>query len=200
MASMQMTCHACGTVLEVQSEWAGMQISCPQCNTALTVPAMVPQQPGFQQPMNGYQQPMNGYQQPMGGYQQGAYFVEDVNMFTALRKYAQFDGRARRKEYWLFCLFNFLIGLALNVLQMIFLAADVPAIAILISIIGWIVNLGFLIPGIAVAIRRLHDIGKSGWNWLFVLIPLVGPIILLVFFCTDSQPGNNMYGPNPKGY
>lgn len=60
--------------------------------------------------------------------------------------------------------------------------------------------LGLLAPGITVSIRRLHDIGKSGWWFLISLVPLVGGIVLLVFMCLDSQPGENIYGPNPKGF
>ena len=193
MASAQMTCPNCQTVLAVETEWAGMQITCPQCNTSVTVPAIQPQ-PGFQQ---GYQQ---GFQQPgfQPGFQQG--YAEDVNMITALKKFAQFTGRSRRKEYWLFVLFNFLLGIVLNLISGLIGLSGVVELSIIWMILTWIINIVLFIPGLAVAIRRLHDIGKSGWNYLFVLIPIAGPIILLVFCCMDSQPGANEYGPNPKGY
>ena len=185
MASAQMTCPNCQTVLAVETEWAGMQITCPQCNATVTVPAFQQQaapQPGFQQ---GYQQP--GFQQP--GFQQG--YAEDVNMITALKKFAQFTGRSRRKEYWLFYLFNFLVSFGLGFIEGLL---GIP------GILSLIFTLALIVPNIAVGVRRLHDIGKSGWNLFFVLIPIAGPIILLVFFCMDSQPGANEYGPNPKGY
>ncbi|MBY8889377.1 DUF805 domain-containing protein [Streptomyces sp. PTM05] len=108
----------------------------------------------------------------------------------ALRSYADFSGRARRKEYWLFALFNFLI---LAVLYGVGLAVAKP-----IAILGVVYELGVLVPSLAVIWRRLHDTGRSG-GWFFIsLVPLVGGIILLVFVCSDSQAGANQYGPNPK--
>jgi len=108
------------------------------------------------------------------------------------RKYAVFNGRASRKEYWTFNLLNF---------------AFLVVMAILVNEIGatnfsWIFSFFYLalfIPSLAVTIRRLHDTGRSGWMYFVSLIPLVGSIILLVFLFTDSTPGMNKYGPNPKG-
>ncbi len=105
-----------------------------------------------------------------------------------LKKYADFSGRARRKEYWMFFLINIIIGIVLG-----FLATILKT-----SILSTIYSLAVLIPGIAVCIRRLHDIGKSGWWWFIVLIPLVGPIWLLVLVCTEGDSSNNQYGSNPK--
>lgn len=106
-----------------------------------------------------------------------------------LKKYAVFSGRARRKEYWLFVLFNIIIGLALGFIELL---AGGPGV--LASLYG----LAVLIPGSAVLVRRLHDTNRSGW-WAFIgLIPLIGAIVLLVFTVQDSQPGENPYGPNPK--
>jgi uncharacterized membrane protein YhaH (DUF805 family) len=68
----------------------------------------------------------------------------------------------------------------------------------MIPIIGYIAGLALFIPGLAVAVRRLHDIGKSGWNLLLCLIPLVGAIILIIWYCQPSQEGDNEYGPNPN--
>ena len=112
------------------------------------------------------------------------------------KKYACFSGRARRKEYWMFVLFNFIAGFIVGLIAG-FLAGltNVAELAYL----GAIYNLAVLIPSFAVFFRRLHDIGKSGWWWLIVLVPFVGWIVLLVFCCLDSQPGENQYGPNPKG-
>ena len=121
-------------------------------------------------------------------------FTEAIQ--SVFSKYATFDGRARRSEYWYFVLFTMLVNVVLNVgttltggshFSWVFTGAS------------GLFSLATLIPSLAVAWRRMHDIGKSGvWN-LLVLIPLVGSIILLIWHCTDSQPGENMYGPNPKG-
>lgn len=108
-----------------------------------------------------------------------------------LRQYADFDGRARRTEYWMFTLINLLISLSLSALQYLL---DVS----LFGIISSIYSIAVLIPTIAVAIRRLHDIGKSGWFLLLAVIPIIGAIWLLVLFVTDGNPHENEYGPDPK--
>ena len=107
-----------------------------------------------------------------------------------LQNYATFDGRARRKEYWMYTLFTIIITIVLSIIDAAVL--KMPALQALYAI-------GTLLPGIAVTIRRLHDIGKSGWAMLIVFIPLIGAILLLVWTATDSTPGPNQYGPNPKG-
>ena len=109
-----------------------------------------------------------------------------------LKKYATFSGRARRTEYWMFVLFNIIIGVVLEILALI------PKIGILFWVILGLYGLALIIPGLAVIFRRLHDTGKSGWYILFNLIPFVGSIIFLVFLCMDSNPGDNAYGPTPK--
>ncbi|WP_405870400.1 MULTISPECIES: DUF805 domain-containing protein [unclassified Streptomyces] len=106
----------------------------------------------------------------------------------ALKKYAVFSGRARRKEYWMFALFTAIIY---AVLIGIGFAIKAPVIALVFYV-------AILLPSLAVGVRRLHDTGRSGWWLLFGLVPLAGPITLLVFTCSDSQPGVNQYGPNPK--
>jgi len=114
--------------------------------------------------------------------------------FQVLKKYAVFDGRARRKEYWYFVLFNFIIGFVLGLIES--LAGIAPEMGF--SVLGGIYSLAVLLPGIGVSIRRLHDTGRSGW-WLFIgLIPFIGAIIILVITVTDSQEGTNQYGPSPK--
>lgn len=113
----------------------------------------------------------------------------NINMFTPFTKYAQFDGRSSRKEFWLWVLLSFIVGFVMNI------AAHVaPEVTIIPSLL-WL--LASLIPGIAVSVRRLHDTGRSGWNLFLALIPIVGPIMLLVFYLMESQPGSNKYGANP---
>ncbi|BEU01299.1 membrane protein [Agarivorans sp. OAG1] len=106
----------------------------------------------------------------------------------ALKKYADFSGRARRKEYWMFILFYFIFGIAANIIDAI----------IGLPLLSLVLTLGLLIPSISIAARRLHDTGRSGWWQLIALIPLIGAIILLIFLASDSHEDNN-YGANPKG-
>ena len=108
---------------------------------------------------------------------------------VVLENYANFTGRARRAEFWWYALANFIVSVVLNLLQ-----AAASIFVVLVVIYG----LAVLIPGIAVGIRRLHDTGKTGWWLLIVLIPLVGIIVLIVFWATDSTPGANDYGMSEK--
>lgn len=109
---------------------------------------------------------------------------------AVLKKYAVFSGRARRKEYWMFVLFNILISIVLSIID--------RTISDGASVFTTLYGLAVLIPGLAVAVRRLHDTNKSGWWLLISLIPLIGAIVLIVFMVLDSQSGDNKYGPNPK--
>ncbi|TMM39145.1 MAG: DUF805 domain-containing protein [Actinobacteria bacterium] len=112
-----------------------------------------------------------------------------MNWYLAvLKNYAGFTGRARRTEYWMFALFNFVITIVLEII----------GVLIHTQIITYLYTLAVLIPSLAVGARRLHDTGRSGWWLLIGLIPIVGTIILIVFFATEGQPGNNQHGPNPK--
>ena len=112
-----------------------------------------------------------------------------------LKKYAEFTGRARRKEYWMFVLFNLIISIVLGRIDALFGTMDYTTS---IGYIGGLYSLVVFIPGLAVAVRRMHDIGKSGWMLLVVFIPIAGIIWLIVLLATDSVPGENQYGPNPK--
>ena len=96
--------------------------------------------------------------------------------------YANFEGRARRSEYWYFTLFSTIISWGFSYLG---IAMDFPWISLVYSF-------GIILPSIAVGVRRMHDVGKSGW---YILIPIYN----LILACTDSEVGQNQYGPNPKG-
>jgi len=124
------------------------------------------------------------------------------SFLEVIRKYADFNGRSRRKEYWMFTLFVILIYLALFIagaLLAAVVAKDSHGAAGLVFLAPfYLFCLAMFIPSLAVGVRRLHDTGKSGWWFLIGFIPL-GGLVLLVFYCMDSQPGPNEYGPNPKG-
>jgi uncharacterized membrane protein YhaH (DUF805 family) len=109
---------------------------------------------------------------------------------TALKKYAVFSGRARRKEYWYFVLFNFLISLGLGLIDGV-LGLNFPNSGL--GLLGGLYSLAVLIPGIAVAVRRLHDTGRSGWWLLLSLIPFVGAIVLIIFLASETESGTNQY-------
>lgn len=107
-----------------------------------------------------------------------------------LQKYTVFEGRARRKEYWFFVLFNLIITIVISVVE-----SGIGTGGVL----GIIYMLGVFLPSVAVAIRRLHDTDRSGWWLLISFIPVIGVIVLLVLLALDSTPGDNRFGPNPKG-
>ena len=119
-----------------------------------------------------------------------------MNWYIAvLKKYAVFDGRARRKEYWFFVLFNIIFALVLAFIDgMVGTFNPESGYGVLSGIYG----LAVFIPGIAVSIRRLHDTDRSGWWILICLIPLIGAIWLLILFVLDGTAGQNQYGPDPK--
>lgn len=114
---------------------------------------------------------------------------------AALKKYAEFSGRARRKEYWMFLLFNLIFSIVLALLDQLLGTVNKD---IGLGVFGGLYSLAVLLPGLALSVRRLHDVGKRGWWLLLALIPLIGGIWLFVLTVTDSQPGANQYGPNLK--
>jgi uncharacterized membrane protein YhaH (DUF805 family) len=112
-----------------------------------------------------------------------------------LRKYAEFNGRARRKEYWMFVLFNFIFAIVAAIIDNI-LGTAFEGIGY--GLIYILYCLAVVVPSLAVLVRRLHDVGKSGWWFWIVLIPIIGAIWLFVLLVTEGNPGDNQYGPNPK--
>ncbi|RKR10402.1 uncharacterized membrane protein YhaH (DUF805 family) [Flavobacterium sp. 90] len=120
---------------------------------------------------------------------------------VVFENYSNFKGRARRSEYWYFALANGLISVLLLALGAIIggLLGDVPTGLI----IGYALFLGLYVPatflpGLAVIVRRLHDVGKSGWFYFIAFIPFIGAIWILILFCTEGTQGPNQYGPDPK--
>ncbi|QDT92608.1 DUF805 domain-containing protein [Gimesia algae] len=118
-----------------------------------------------------------------------------MNWYLAvLKKYADFEGRARRKEYWMFFLFNIIISFVIGILGAII--GETGGL-ITVSLSG-LYSLFIFIPSIAVTVRRLHDTNRTGWWILIGLIPFFGAIILFIFMILDSDPNANAYGENPK--
>ena len=114
----------------------------------------------------------------------------------ALKKYAVFSGRSRRKEYWYFVLFNLIVSLVLSAVDALLGTLSSSSN---VGLLGGIYGLAVLIPSIAVSVRRLHDIDRTGWWVLIGLVPLIGTIVLLVFAALEGSAGSNRFGPNPKG-
>jgi uncharacterized membrane protein YhaH (DUF805 family) len=112
-----------------------------------------------------------------------------------LQNYATFSGRARRSEYWYFLLFNIIFGIGAMLLDNVF---GIGMQGFGYGPIYCLYALVVFIPSLAVSVRRLHDVGKSGWFFFIVLIPLIGAIWLIVLMATDSNVGPNKYGANPK--
>mgnify|MGYP001607470888 CR=1 FL=1 len=115
--------------------------------------------------------------------------------FEVLRKFATFNGRARRREYWTFQLVNLLIVIALAVVDELTGTFDED---VGLGLLSGLYLLAILLPSFAVQVRRLHDTGRSGWWILVGLVPLIGNLVLVVFSLLDSQPEANRFGPNPK--
>lgn len=114
----------------------------------------------------------------------------------ALKRYAVFSGRARRKEYWFFVLFNLIVAVVLAIIDMLLGTFSSSSN---IGLLSGIYSLAVIIPTLAVAVRRLHDTDRSGWWILISFVPFIGSIVLLVFYVMDGTPGQNRFGPNPKG-
>ncbi len=125
-------------------------------------------------------------------------------MLMPFRRYAEFSGRSRRKEYWMFALFMFLLFFGLSIVVTVLgLGADAESGTLgLLGGTGLIVflllALAVLIPSVAVTVRRFHDLDKSGWFYLLNFIPYVGPIIVFVMMCLEGTRGPNRFGPDPK--
>lgn len=114
-------------------------------------------------------------------------------MILPFRRFAEFTGRSRRQEFWMFTLLSIIAAIAAALVDLMFgfgPESNGP--------VGIVVSLAFLIPSISVSIRRLHDVDRSGWWLLLALIPILGWIVLIVWNCTDGTRGTNRYGADPK--
>ncbi len=126
-------------------------------------------------------------------------------MLLPYRRYAEFYGRSRRREYWLFILFYLLVLMVINAIfgEPLAMRAG-PWFSYTVvengtgSAVGNLFWLASLVPGLAVTVRRLHDIDRSGWWLLLMFVPLLGWFTLFIFYCLDGTPGSNRFGPDPK--
>lgn len=122
-------------------------------------------------------------------------------MVMPLRRYADFSGRSRRKEYWMFVLFNMIVGAVIGLLgawgaESRLFSSEEEIMLYFTATLGVYLLLTF-IPGLAVTVRRLHDTDRSGWNILWGLIPLVGALVLIFMYVTEGTPGPNRFGEDP---
>ncbi|KID56271.1 membrane protein [Pseudoalteromonas luteoviolacea] len=107
---------------------------------------------------------------------------------SVLKSYAVFEGRARRKEFWMFSLFNVIFSIGLSLCDYVLGT----------SLLGFVYAVVVFIPSLAVCVRRLHDTNRSGW-WVFIaIIPVIGSIALIIFASLEGDVSENNYGPNPK--
>ncbi|HVQ09032.1 MAG TPA: DUF805 domain-containing protein [Allosphingosinicella sp.] len=124
-------------------------------------------------------------------------------MLMPLRRYADFSGRSRRKEYWMFVLLQLLVGAAVGLLALLLgntttTRDQMTMVLNPVLVLAGLFSLFCLIPGLAVTIRRLHDTDRSAWNLLWALVP-VGAFVLLYFYIDEGDPGPNRFGEDPKG-
>ena len=109
---------------------------------------------------------------------------------SGFKRYVDFEGRSARSEYWWWTLFVFIANIFVGILDTAIFQSES-------GILGIIVSLAFLLPGLAVSIRRLHDVDRSGWWLLIILVPILGAILLLVWYCTKGTEGSNRFGTDP---
>ncbi len=114
---------------------------------------------------------------------------------TCLSKYVDFSGRARRSEFWYFALFTFLVAVVTSVIDTA-LGTDYNTTGG--GVVNSVVSLALFLPSLAAGVRRLHDIGKSGLWVLLILVPILGWVLLIIWWCRDTWRRENQYGPDPK--
>jgi len=130
--------------------------------------------------------------------EESSYNMIDWWKKAVFKNYANFQGRARRAEYWYFTLFNLLVIIPFYFIAIMGVLKESSGLTILGTTIYALFALGTIVPGLAACVRRLHDLNKSGWNYFICLIPIIGGIILLVWFFTDGNRFTNNYGEDPK--
>ena len=185
---MQGQCPKCKGILEIQQEWIGRLIKCPRCGEQFVIQGAVVQEeaPAVPNAQN------NG--QPDNSPNAKDDDISSVGVFDCylkvLKHYADFTGRASRKEYWYFVLFNFIIS---------FCVGFISGLLGLEYLLGIIYVLLTILPWLAVCVRRLHDINYSVWHFLIVFIPIVGIFGLIFYLVKRGTIGPNKYGNDPYG-
>jgi len=171
-------CSECKKKFEIQPDWIGQKAQCPYCKAITTI-------------------------QECGA---SAFSKLDSNVASlgmwdcyikAFKNYGTFTGRASRREYWYFALAHFIVTFLFSLLITIVARAEIASLSNLVASISGIYHFASIIPYWALAVRRLHDIDKSGWNIFLLFIPLIGGIWLLVYECTRGTIGPNQYGDDP---
>lgn len=122
-------------------------------------------------------------------------FTEAISMCYS--KYATFNGRASRSEYWYFALYNFLLAIPVSVIFVALVRSYGPGAFVIVGVLIAVIGLINLLPGISVCVRRLHDTGRSGWWYWIGLIPYIGVLVLFIFMLLSGDKGDNEYGPDP---
>lgn len=173
-------CPHCGNKVAIRPEWMGKTLQCPTCRNNFI--------------WDGNILSKAGYTSSQGSFSD----VKPAGFFTALSKYAVFSGRASRREYWLYIIMQSCVMLAAIMVGVAGGIAGNDSLKMAGSAIYFLLIFFFLIPGMAVAVRRCHDTGHSGWWFLINLVPCVGCFIFLFTVCRESEP-DNQYGPNPNG-
>ena len=175
------TCPFCGQRYNVQAGSAGETVSCMKCGGQFII---------SETPQGGVRRPSMLPSQT----QRVRKRIRGIGWFAhCIQNYVTFSGRARREEFWMFTLFNFIFSLAIG-----FIGAASGTDIGADGVFSVLYSLAVFLPGLSVFVRRMHDINKSGWWFWLGLVPFVGGIVLLVFACTEGTNGANRYGPDPK--
>ena len=118
---------------------------------------------------------------------------------SGFRRYADFNGRSSRSEYWYWFLFGLAVRIPLYIAQLVLTSGSSNAglaVAGILGLLGLLISLAMIIPSLAIVVRRLHDTNRSGW-WYFIVLTGIGAIVLLVWFCLKGTEGPNKYGADP---
>jgi len=179
-------CGECGKQMEKDEKF------CPNCGKAADTAGTSQTGQGAESGQGSQQTSSPGLDLNVSSMEDVIALFHEYFLNIVLKKFALFTGRARRREFWMFTLFNFIIGIIMAILSAI------PIIGGIFTFVSWVYSLAVFIPSIALSVRRLHDTNRSGFKLLFLLIPIVGWIIVIVWAAQEGMPEDNQYGPNPK--